>query len=89
MPVPLRLRRRIRHGEAPSGSRRDAPYPGPVATTVIAWIMTVAGALVSLDALAAVVVARRAGRRSARRTWLQLAIGVAGLALGVPLLVTS
>ncbi|CCE76217.1 hypothetical protein [Clavibacter nebraskensis] len=60
-----------------------------MATTVIAWIMTVAGALVSLDALAVVVVARRAGRRTARRTWLQLAIGIAGLALGVPLLVTS
>ncbi|MBM7411501.1 hypothetical protein JOE38_001324 [Clavibacter michiganensis] len=60
-----------------------------MATTVIAWIMTVAGALVALDALATVVVARRAGRRIAGRTWPQLAVGVAGLALGVPLLVTS
>ena len=51
--------------------------------------MTVAGALVTLDALATVVVARRAGRRIARRTWPQLAVGVFGLALGVPLLVTS
>lgn len=56
---------------------------------MIAWILTVAGALVTLDALAAIVVARRAGRRIARRTWPQLAVGAAGLALGVPLLVTS
>ncbi|WP_435079799.1 hypothetical protein [Clavibacter michiganensis] len=60
-----------------------------MATTVIAWILTVAGALVTLDALAAIVVARRAGRRIARRTWPQLVVGTAGLALGVPLLVTS
>ncbi len=60
-----------------------------MATTVIAWILTVAGALVTLDALAAIVVARRAGRRIARRTGTQLAVGAAGLALGVPLLDTS
>ncbi|KDP89684.1 MULTISPECIES: hypothetical protein [Clavibacter] len=60
-----------------------------MATTVIAWTLTVAGALVTLDALAAIVVARRVGRRIARRTWPQLAVGAAGLALGVPLLVTS
>ena len=78
-----------RPGRGPVRVTAGAPYPGRVATTVIAWIMTVAGALVALDALVTVVVARRAGRGSARRTWIQLATGVAGLALGVPLLVTS
>lgn len=60
-----------------------------MATTVIAGILVVAGALVAFDAMAAIVVARRAGRRIDRRTWPQLAIGVAGIAVGAPLLLTS